>query len=99
MSYKIIYESKPDALEISGREREIVHLLKEHDCEVTFTKKDGSERVMPCTLRQDAMPVREANTVRETKIHKPDTITVWCLDKSEWRAFKTSNVKQIRVLA
>ena len=33
--------------------------LKEHVCEVTFTKKDGDQRIMTCTLSNDILPVVE----------------------------------------
>ena len=99
MTLHITYENSTlEDLDIQDRGREITHLLYEHDCEVTFTKKDGTVRTMPCTLRKEAMPQREATTLHETKLYKPETITVWCLDKSEWRAFKTANVREIRVL-
>ena len=98
-TFHITYENATsEDLDIQDREREITHLLYEHDCEVTFTKKDGTLRTMPCTLRKEAMPQREATALHETKLYKPETITVWCLDKSEWRAFKTANVREIRVL-
>jgi hypothetical protein len=99
MTFEIKYEiAELDDLDIQDREREIRKMLFDHDCEVTFTKKDGTERVMPCTLRAAAMPARDASTLHETRLYKPETISVWCLDKSEWRAFKTANVKSIRVL-
>jgi hypothetical protein len=100
-TFHIVYENgtlELTDLDIQDREREITHLLYEHDCEVVFTKKDGTVRVMPCTLRKEAMPQREATTLHETKLYKPETITAWCLDQSEWRAFKTANVKEVRVL-
>jgi hypothetical protein len=99
MTLHITYEAKElNDLDIQDREREITHLLYEHDCEVVFTKKDGTERTMPCTLRKEAMPPREATKLHETKLYKPETITVWCLDKNEWRAFKTVNVKEVKIL-
>ena len=101
MTFQLLYENgtlELTDLDIQDREREITHLLYEHDCVVVFTQKDGTVRVMPCTLRAEAMPQREATALHETKLYKPETITVWCLDKSEWRAFKTANVKEVRVL-
>ena len=98
-TFHIVYENATlEDLDIQDREREITRLLYEHDCEVVFTKKDGTVRTMPCTLRAEAMPQREATALHETKLYKPETITVWCLDKSEWRAFKVANVQEIRVL-
>lgn len=96
MSYEIVYKDTPEDLDIASREREIVHLLREHDCQVTFIKKDGTERVMPCTLRSEVLP--ESKNVMETRQHKSETITVWCLDRGEWRAFKTANVRKISIL-
>ena len=89
-------------LELAGdadsRNRYIRNLLSEHDCEVTFTKVDGSERVMPCTLRDDAMPARAVTEHHQTRVYKPELLTVWCLDKAEWRAFKVMNVTSAKLL-
>lgn len=101
MTFHLLYDNgtlELTDLDIQDRNREITHLLYEHNCEVVFTKKDGTVRTMPCTLRKEAMPQREATSLNETKLYKPETITVWCLDKSEWRAFKTANVREVRVL-
>ena len=97
--FKIQYNTTElSDLDIQDRERELRKLLHAHDCEVTFTKVDGTVRTMPCTLRTEAMPQRDAAKLHETRLYKPETISVWCLDKSEWRAFKTANVKEIRIL-
>ena len=77
------------------------HLLRsmlKQDCEITFTKVDGSERVMPCTLRDDAMPARAVTEHHQTRVYKPELLTVWCLDKAEWRAFKVMNVTSAKLL-
>lgn len=79
------------------RNRYLRQLLKE-DHEITFTKLDGSVRVMPCTLRDDAMPQRAVNEHHQTRAYKPETLSVWCLDKAEWRAFKVMNVTDVRKL-
>lgn len=72
-------------------------ILKE-DHEITFTKVDGTERVMPCTLRTDALPQRAVNEHHKTRIYNPESLSVWCLDKGEWRAFKVMNVTSIKKL-
>ena len=78
--------------------QEILDLLPNNDCEVTFTKVNGETRVMPCTLMASAMPQRDAMTLHETRLINHGAIRVWCLDKQEWRSFKTDNVKTIRVI-
>ena len=80
------------------RSRYLMNLLWENDCKITFTKVDGTSRTMICTLRRDAMPQREANTLHETRVYKPETIKVYCLDNSEWRSFRVMNVTDVQVL-
>lgn len=79
------------------RNRYLRQVLKE-DHIVTFTKVDGTVRTMPCTLRDDAMPVRAVNEHHQTRLYKPETLSVWCLDKGEWRAFKVMNVTKLEKL-
>jgi WYL_2, Sm-like SH3 beta-barrel fold len=99
-TFHIIYENATlDDLDLDDRNRELRNLLSKHDCEVTFTKVDGTVRTMPCTLRTEAMPARVVTEeYQTTRLYKPETLSVWCLDKSEWRAFKVANVREIRVL-
>ena len=78
--------------------QEILELLYKHDCEVTFTKVDGSVRVMPCTLREEAMPQRDVNKFHETRVVNENVISAFCLDKNEWRSFRVANVTDIKVL-
>ena len=74
-------------------------LLQENRCEVTFTKLDGSVRIMPCTLQESDLPVRvESEGSNRDRKENPDTISVWCLDKSQWRSFRVANVQEVKVL-
>ena len=96
---EIFYGGDLDSEMLAERHQEIWKLLAEHQCEVTFTKVNGETRVMPCTLMENALPQREANKLHETRVINREAITVWCLDKSEWRKFKTENVKSIKLLS
>ena len=80
------------------KNRFLRNLLAAHDCEVTFTKVNGETRTMPCTLRPEAMPQLAINEHRETRLYKPETLSVFCLDKNEWRSFRVMNVTEVRVL-
>ena len=62
---------------------------------VTFTKKDGSERVMNCTL-QEGVVVPHEKTTERTKEENPDTLAVWDIDKSAWRSFRLDSVSAIQ---
>lgn len=98
MSFEIEFNDKVKDLDLDDRYREIQNLLWKHQCEVTFTKVDGSVRTMPCTLMASALPARDAETLHETRLYNPKTISVWCLDKNEWRSFRTANVTRIRII-
>ena len=99
MPYEIHYNQPPEELDIGARHKEIQDLLWSHQCEVTFNKVDGTSRTMPCTLMASALPARDAEKLHETRLYNPKTLSVWCLDKSEWRSFRVANVTHIRVLS
>lgn len=78
-------------------------ILHNNICVVTFTKRDGSERVMRCTLKSEYLPPVSNNgefgKITEVKTsRKPSTtsISVWDLDKMAWRSFTVDSVKSIK---
>jgi len=68
------------------------------DLNITFTKVDGTERSMPCTLRAEALPPQTVTEHHKTRVFKPETLSVWCLDKKEWRSFRVMNVISVKKL-
>jgi hypothetical protein len=82
--------------DLFSRTKTIKGLLQEHVCEVTFTKVDGSIRIMPCTLKPGSFPVVESAGTNRPK--KDDNLSVWCTDQEAWRSFKLMNVTQIRTV-
>lgn len=62
---------------------------------MTFTKSDGTEREMRCTLREDLIQSTEKKTER-TKKENADVMSVWDLEKSGWRSFRLDSVKSIQ---
>lgn len=77
---------------------ELQQLLTNSVCEVTFTKVNGEVRVMPCTLKPDVMPQLVVNETHQTRAFNPETLSVWCTDKSEWRSFRVANVTGVKIL-
>jgi hypothetical protein len=78
-------------------------LLHTGECVVEFTKVDGTVRAMPCTLSEALIPpppVHETNTdnpidfptLKKEKKQNLNIMSVWCLDKKEWRSFRIANV-------
>lgn len=74
-------------------------LLKNEIVTITFTKKDGTEREMRCTLKQTLLPLAEV--VESTEEDKPKraksetSVAVYDLDVEGWRAFSIDSVKTI----
>ena len=67
-------------------------------CEVTFTKKNGEERVMPCTLVFDHIPEEYHPKGTGSQHNSQESIAVWCMDKEAWRSFRVDSVKSFERL-
>jgi hypothetical protein len=76
---------------------DLKQLLKKNTVEIKFKKKDGSERVMNCTLVSDVVPVYEKKTER-VKPDNDNLIAVWDLDKEAFRSFKLDSVIDYKVI-
>ena len=66
---------------------------------VTFTKLDGTERVMRCTLQPEKLPVVELTEGVKPRKETVSTkaIRVFDLDKQEWRSFTVKNLKRVEL--
>ncbi len=93
---EIVYNTAPEQdLDVNDRNHEIRNMLRHGVCEVTFTKVNGEVRTMPCTLDPMLLPPEPLKEYHETRVYKPETLSVWCLDKMEWRSFRVANVTRI----
>ena len=63
---------------------------------LTFTKADGSERVMNASLEEDKIPVYENKTGR-TKVPNDEVISVVDIDIGEWRAVRYDSIKLVTI--
>ena len=86
--------------DLESRNKQLTSLLTSNKLEITFTKVNGEARVMPCTLDPMVVPPKVLAEGEVAKVRKPnlETISVWCTDKNEWRAFKTMNVTEVKIL-
>ena len=67
-------------------------LLRETTVDITFTKKDGSERVKTCTLQEQYIP----EIVGDVRKKSEDSLAVFDLEKEDWRAFRWDSVKSVK---
>ena len=84
-------------------------LLKNSEINVTFTKADGTDRDMLCTLDHSRIPVSVTKPVsttapvdgivRESKKPRkepdPHSIRVFDLEKQEWRSFRFDRLRKV----
>tara|TARA_R110000796_G_scaffold65603_1_gene151488 strand:+ start:1937 stop:2203 length:267 start_codon:yes stop_codon:yes gene_type:complete len=85
------------------KREDIKTVLTENVAEITFTKKDGTERLMKCTLKSDIVPERDVVGVigkveEKTRAVNTEVLPVWDIVKSAWRSFRVDSVKAIKVV-
>ena len=73
--------------------KDLVDRLKQSVVNVVFTKADGSERTMNCTLKLENIP--EDQHPKSTFKSESDQIRVFDTDIQEWRSFNFSSVKTV----
>jgi hypothetical protein len=69
-------------------------LLKEGVVGITFIKKDGSERLMQCTLAESKIPSEFAPKGSE-KTKSDDVLPVFDVENDGWRSFRWDSIKKI----
>ena len=74
-------------------------ILTVTEATITFTKVDGSERVMKCTLEASKLPVVELKEDAKPRKQSDSTkaLRVFDLEKNEWRSFTIKNIKRIQL--
>ena len=73
---------------------ELIKLLKKEVVEVTFTKLNGDERVMPCTLIESFFP----DPKKEAEQRNEKTVAVWSVESKGFRSFRYDRVTNVKVL-
>jgi len=74
----------------------LVEGLKKNVMRITFTKLNGDERVMLCTLHDSILPEQPISEIKK-KVN-PDTLSVWDLDNNGWRSFRLDSIKEMKVV-
>jgi hypothetical protein len=102
------YQEGDDEVKLQIREW-VRGLLQNSEVTVTFTKADGTDRDMLCTLDHSRIPVSVAKPVsttasvdgivRESKKPRkepdPHSIRVFDLEKQEWRSFRFERLRKV----
>ena len=72
-------------------------VLQTETVTVTFTKKDGTERVMNCTTNPDVVPKVEIKEGATPRKQSETTMRVFDTDIKEWRSFTTKSITHLSV--
>ena len=70
----------------------LINQLKTAVYEVKFTKVNGEQRVMPCTLCAEFLPEAEATRAQTDREPNKTVIRAYAIDKQAWRSFRVENV-------
>lgn len=66
--------------------------LRNESLLVTFTKKDGTERKIYCTLSESNTPKKETAGTRSVST---TSLPVYDLEKGEWRSFRWDSITKV----
>ena len=72
-------------------------MLQIGEVTVTFTKKDGTERVMRCTLKADQLPPVELKENKKERKQPTDSLAVYDLEAKGWRSFVIKSIKRVNI--
>jgi hypothetical protein len=72
----------------------LLGLLRSQIVDITFTKKDGSERILKCTLMESEIPTEKVPKGTE-KSKNDEVVPVFDVENDGWRSFRWDSIKQI----
>ena len=75
----------------------LAEMLRGGRLEVCFAKKDGTNRVMNCTLQESYLPALMEDSETTTK-DNPSVLAVWDIDNNGWRSFRLDSITSVRIM-
>lgn len=86
---------------MSELKTQLKEIIQNNVVTVFFTKVDGTEREMKCTLMTEYLPDQYRNNnsqlLQESlgRLENVNTLSVWDLDANSWRSFRCDSVTRI----
>ena len=80
---------------------ELYELLKNNIVEVTFTKLNGDERIMPCTLQESYLPPAtkdDAITQKKVREISDAVVAAWAIESNGFRSFRYDRIKSVKLV-
>jgi len=72
----------------------LIKSLRKKAMRIKFTKVNGEERVMDCTLQEHMIPPTDPNKRKENE----EVLPVWDINKGEWRSFRMDSIIKLEIL-
>ncbi len=72
-------------------------ILKVGVATITFTKKDGTERVMECTLDPALLPPAPVTEGKKERKVNEDVLAVYDVEAQGWRSFTIKSIKSVNL--
>ena len=76
-----------------GSKLELRKRLSNENLFITFTKVDGTQRTMLCTLRQQAIPASEGS--KGSRTFPTTSLAVYDLEAGAWRSFRWDSILKV----
>ena len=74
----------------------LIDMLRNNIVTVTFTKVNGEERIMKCTLMAEYVPNAPTNNGQVLlQESESKAVSVWDTEVNGWRSFRVDSVKSI----
>ena len=72
----------------------LIKNLQKQAMRITFTKVNGEERVMDCSLQEHIVPATKYTDRKQ----KEEVLPFFDINKGEWRSFRLDSVTNIELL-
>lgn len=84
--------------ELSWQKEWLRKVLIDSIATITFTKVNGDQRVMKCTLQEQFLPAQvDLEEAIQKKKPNDETMSVWDLEARAWRSFRIENLMSVEV--
>jgi len=80
---------------------QLLKILQENVVEVTFTKLDGEQRIMPCTLIPEYLPpAKKDEPITQKKVRETSdkVVVAWATESKGFRSFRYDRVEKVVIL-
>ena len=90
-------EAPANAFDTQSGKDWLKSILNDGIATITFTKTDGTERVMKCTLDRKMVP--EPKVVHESRLRSisPDVLPVYDIEAQGWRSFRWDSITKVDI--